>query len=102
MRVDPVKKSGGSRSGSKRRGGPEVSLDPADSALFEALRSWRAGQAKEQSVPAYVIFPDATIYGIVEAKPTSLESLGQVSGVGLKKLERYGDAVLEVLAAHRG
>lgn len=102
MRVDPVKKSGASRSGSKRRGGPEVALDPADSALFEALRSWRAGQAKEQSVPAYVIFPDATIYGIVEAKPTSFESLGQVSGVGLKKLERYGDAVLEVLAAHRG
>ncbi|MFE3961359.1 RQC domain-containing protein, partial [Nocardia sp. NPDC059091] len=49
MRVDPVKKSGGSRSGSKRRGGPEVSLDPADSALFEALRSRGTGEGTERA-----------------------------------------------------
>ncbi|WP_430600539.1 DNA helicase RecQ [Brevibacterium sp. K72] len=101
MRIDPVKRSGGSRSGAKRRGG-DVTLDAADSALFEALRAWRAEQAKEQSVPAYVVFPDATIYGIVEAKPRTVAELGQVSGVGLKKLDRYGPAVLEVIAAHLG
>lgn len=97
LRVDPVKKSGSSRGSSSRRGGPEVTLDATDSALFEALRSWRADQAKEQGVPAYVVFPDATLYGIVEAKPSSISELGRVSGVGLKKLERYGPGVLEVL-----
>ena len=101
MRIDPVKRSGGSRAGAKRRGG-DITLDTADSALFEALRAWRAEKAKEQSVPAYVVFPDATIYGIVEAKPRTVAELGQVSGVGLKKLDRYGPAVLEVIAAHLG
>ncbi|HHX46185.1 MAG TPA: DNA helicase RecQ [Brevibacterium sp.] len=102
LRVDPVRKAGSKKTGSRRRGGPEVELDPADVSLFEALRSWRGEQAKEQGVPAYVVFPDATLYGIVEVKPTTISELGQVSGVGLKKLDRYGDAVLEVLAAHAG
>lgn len=102
MRIDPVRRTGGGRSASKRRGGTEVALDPADSALFEALRAWRAAQAKEQSVPAYVVFPDATVYGIVDAKPRTIAQLGEVSGVGLKKLDRYGEAVLEVIAAHAG
>ncbi len=104
LRVDPVRKSGGAgakKGGSKRRGDPAAALDAADSALFEALRSWRAEQAKEQGVPAYVVFPDATLYGIVEARPTSIAELGGVSGVGLKKLERYGPAVLDVVAAPR-
>ncbi|MDN5588485.1 MAG: DNA helicase RecQ [Brevibacterium sp.] len=96
LRVDP-KKSGSKKAAAKRRGGPEVELGTADTALFEALRSWRADQAKEQGVPAYVVFPDATLYGIVEAKPSTINELGQVSGVGLKKLDRYGPGVLEVL-----
>ena len=102
MRIAPVRRSGGGRRASQRRGGAEVTLDPADSALFEALRAWRATQAKEQSVPAYVVFPDATIYGIVDAKPRTIAQLGEISGVGLKKLDRYGEAVLEVIAAHAG
>ena len=102
LRVDPVRKAGSKKTGSRRRGGPEVELDPADVSLFEALRAWRGEQAKAQGVPAYVVFPDATLYGIVEVKPTTISELGQVSGVGLKKLDRYGDAVLEVLAAHAG
>ncbi|MDN5876881.1 MAG: HRDC domain-containing protein, partial [Brevibacterium sp.] len=101
LRVDP-KKSGSKKAGAKRRGGPEVELGTADTALFEALRSWRADQAKEQGVPAYVVFPDATLYGIVEAKPNSIAELGQVSGVGLKKLDRYGPGVLEVLESSTG
>jgi ATP-dependent DNA helicase RecQ len=100
MRVDPVRKSGSKRAGSSRRGGSEVTLDAAGTELFEALRAWRAEQAKEQGVPAYVVFPDATLYGIVEVGPSTIEGLGQVSGVGLKKLERYGQDVLEVIAAH--
>ena len=97
LRVDPVSRSAAKRTGPRRRGGSEAELDPADASLFEALRTWRAEQAKEQGVPAYVVFPDATLYGIVEAKPSSIDRLGQVSGVGLKKLDRYGPAVLEVL-----
>ncbi|WP_309131997.1 DNA helicase RecQ [Brevibacterium sp.] len=100
LRVDPVRKPGSSarKNGSKLRGDPAESLDAADSALFESLRTWRAEQAKEQGVPAYVVFPDATLYGIVEARPSSIAELGGVSGVGLKKLERYGPGVLEIIA----
>ena len=103
LRVDPVKKSGGKKAGSRRRGGPDVELEPADASLFEALRSWRGEQAKEQGVPAYVVFPDATL-STASSRSNRRRSanLGQVSGVGLKKLDRYGDAVLEVLAAHAG
>ncbi|MGO2863376.1 MAG: RQC domain-containing protein, partial [Brevibacterium sp.] len=101
LRVDP-KRTGGKKTGAKRRGGPEVALDPAEASLFEALRTWRGEQAKEQGVPAYVVFPDATLYGIVEAKPSTIDELGQISGVGLKKLDRYGPAVLEVIGAEAG
>lgn len=101
LRVDPVKRAGAKKASSSRRGDPAATLDAADSALFESLRAWRAEQAKEQGVPAYVIFPDATLYGIVEARPSTIAELGGVSGVGLKKLDRYGPAVLELIGAQR-
>ncbi|MBC9726149.1 DNA helicase RecQ [Streptomyces sp. TRM68367] len=66
---------------------------------FEALRAWRADQAREQGVPAYVIFHDATLREIVTVWPTSVAQLGGVSGVGEKKLVTYGEGVLEVLAS---
>ncbi|MEU7660507.1 DNA helicase RecQ [Streptomyces lincolnensis] len=65
---------------------------------FEALRAWRAEQAREQGVPAYVIFHDATLREIVTVWPTSVEQLGGVSGVGEKKLVTYGEGVVGVLA----
>jgi ATP-dependent DNA helicase RecQ len=67
--------------------------------LFEALRSWRAATAREQGVPAYVVFGDATLRGISVTKPASLAELGTISGVGEKKLETYGQAVLELVAS---
>jgi ATP-dependent DNA helicase RecQ len=67
--------------------------------LFEKLREWRAGEAREQSVPAYIIFGDATLRGIALSKPQTLDQLGQISGVGEKKLEAYGAALLELVAA---
>ena len=78
----------------------KVALDlPADSAeLFERLRAWRAGQARDQAVPAYIIFGDATLRGIAISRPGSLAELGTISGVGEKKLEQYGAALLEVVA----
>ncbi|WP_324786298.1 DNA helicase RecQ [Streptomyces sp. H51] len=73
-------------------------LQPA----FEALRAWRAEQAREQGVPAYVIFHDATLREIATAWPTSIAQLGGVGGVGEKKLATYGEGVLAVLASLSG
>jgi len=73
---------------------------PAEAApIFERLRAWRAATAKEQGVPAYVIFHDATLREIATALPSSLVDLGKVSGVGENKLAKYGEQVLETLAA---
>lgn len=66
--------------------------------VFEALRAWRAAQAKELGLPAYVIFHDATLREIAALRPGSLAELGGVSGLGEKKLATYGEGVLEVLA----
>jgi ATP-dependent DNA helicase RecQ len=68
-------------------------------ALFDALRSWRAGEAKSQAVPPYVIFHDATLREIAAVRPASLDELGQIKGVGASKLQRYGGRVLRLLGA---
>ncbi len=74
-------------------------LDPQAQPVFERLRAWRAAAAREQGVPAYVIFHDATLRQIATEGPTSLAQLGSVGGVGQAKLTRYGAQILEVLAA---
>ena len=79
----------------KRREAADI--DPGDAALFEALRAWRAGEAKRQHVPPYVIFPDRTLIEVAQTKPGSLARLAAVSGVGESKLARYGEAVIEVV-----
>ncbi|MGL5856819.1 MAG: DNA helicase RecQ [Angustibacter sp.] len=76
---------------------PAVELDAGAAGVFERLRAWRAVSAKEQGVPAYVVFHDATLREIATRRPTSLAELGTVGGVGEAKLARYGDAVLTVL-----
>ncbi|HWH97936.1 MAG TPA: DNA helicase RecQ [Pseudolysinimonas sp.] len=81
----------------KQRAG--VELPDAARGLFEMLREWRAQVAREQGVPAYIVFGDATLRGIAVTKPGSLAELGTISGVGEKKLEAYGDGVLGVVAA---
>lgn len=74
-----------------------VDLPATDLPLFERLRAWRAATAKEQGVPAYVVFHDATLREIVARKPGSLAELGTVGGVGENKLARYGEGVLAAL-----
>ncbi|ASN80783.1 DNA helicase RecQ [Deinococcus ficus] len=74
----------------------------ADRGLFEALRAWRLGRAKELAVPPYVIFSDATLKGIAETRPGSHAALGLVSGVGQRKLTDYGDEVLQVVRDQGG
>ncbi|MGC5076706.1 DNA helicase RecQ [Agrococcus sp. DT81.2] len=82
-----------------RRSESAVQLDDVQQQRFQSLRSWRATTAKEQAVPAYVVFNDKTLAAIAERKPATMVELSSISGVGEAKLERYGDAVLEVLAA---
>ncbi|RCK69691.1 DNA helicase RecQ [Desertihabitans brevis] len=72
-------------------------LDADAEELFQRLRSWRSQVAKEQAVPAYVVFSDATLAGIASARPADEQALRAVSGVGEAKLARYGEAVLEVV-----
>jgi len=69
-----------------------------DEATFEALREWRREAASEAGVPAFVVFTDATLVAIAEDKPPTLNRLATIPGVGPSKLERYGEAVLQVLA----
>jgi ATP-dependent DNA helicase RecQ len=67
--------------------------------LFDALREARRKLASEAGVPPYVIFHDSTLREIAATKPSDLNALGRVQGVGAVKLERYGAAMLEVLKA---
>jgi ATP-dependent DNA helicase RecQ len=67
---------------------------------FEALRHWRAAEAKLQGVPPYVIFHDSVLREIAAIRPTSLAQLGEVRGVGASKLDRYGTAVLAVISTN--
>ncbi|MFH1817420.1 MAG: DNA helicase RecQ [Pseudomonadota bacterium] len=66
--------------------------------LFLALRTWRRETANEKGVPAYVILHDATLREIAARRPATLAELGEISGLGTKKLEAYGEAVLGVVA----
>jgi ATP-dependent DNA helicase RecQ len=74
-------------------------MSPADEPTFERLRAWRAAVAKEQGVPAYVIFHDATLRAIATLRPATLDQLGSVSGVGQNKLAKFGQHVLDTLNA---
>ena len=68
-----------------------------DEAVFEALRTWRLTVARALSVPAYVVFTDATLTAIAEARPGGLPELARITGVGAVKLDQHGGAVLEIL-----
>ncbi|WP_336641064.1 DNA helicase RecQ [Microbacterium sp. USHLN272] len=76
------------------------SVDADDRPLFEALRIWRAETARELGRPAYMVFSDATLRALTENRPASLADLDGISGIGAKKRDDYGDAVLSVIAAN--
>ena len=77
---------------------PPVALDNAGLERYTALKAWRAEVAREHKLPAYVVFHDATLAEMARACPDSLAALGEISGVGAKKLEAYGRDILRVLA----
>ncbi len=76
---------------------PREALSGEAGEVFEALREWRKGVAKEHAVPAYTVFHDATLLEIARRLPESLEDLRGISGIGATKLERYGEAILGVV-----
>jgi ATP-dependent DNA helicase RecQ len=76
-----------------------AAVAPADAALFDALRALRRTLAVEAGLPPYVIFHDSTLRAMAETRPTTLFALGEISGVGARKLEAYGAAFLAVLRA---
>ncbi|MHB1173027.1 MAG: RQC domain-containing protein, partial [Lacisediminihabitans sp.] len=102
LRREPEKPAHGSRglssSKSQRRNAATADLPPEAVVLFEQLRTWRAAEAKEQGVPAYVIFHDATLREIATSTPTTLAQLGTITGVGENKLAKYGEQLLAALA----
>jgi DNA helicase-2/ATP-dependent DNA helicase PcrA len=75
----------------------KVKAEAGDAELFGRLRVWRKAQAEAQSVPPYVVFSDATLVAIADARPSSREALARISGVGPAKLTRYAAPLLEVI-----
>ena len=71
---------------------------PADPALFQRLREWRSEVARRQGVPAYVVFHDRTLNELAARRPSDLVELEALPGIGRSKLDRYGQALLEILA----
>ncbi len=96
-RMAPARKE---KSIKTRRGASSATsatLAPPNAALLEKLKDWRFVEAQSQSVPAFVIFHDSTLAEIASANPKTLDDLSEISGIGAKKLERYGTTILELL-----
>ena len=97
LRRDVLGRTGGSSR--VRKSSVAESVAEEDRELFEALRAWRAGVAREQGVPAYVVFADATLRALAAHRPASPADLDGITGIGAAKRERYGEAVLAIIAA---
>lgn len=98
LRRDVLGRGGGAAR--VRKAAASDAVADGDRDLFEALRAWRAGVAKEQGVPAYIVFGDATLRALAEQRPASIAALDGITGIGAKKREAYGEGVLAVIAAH--
>lgn len=98
LRTEPERTASRSTRSSKQAAALS-DLSPAGVELFEALRAWRSETAKELGVPAYIVFGDATLRAVASATPRSLAALDGITGIGAKKLEAYGDALVTVVSA---
>jgi ATP-dependent DNA helicase RecQ len=95
LRRDPERPA---RTRSRASRAPQAELAPEAATVFERLRAWRGATAKEQGVPAYVVFHDSTLREVAARAPASLADLGEISGVGENKLAKYGQGVLDAVA----
>jgi DNA helicase-2/ATP-dependent DNA helicase PcrA len=75
----------------------ETCAGDVDEELLLQLKDWRLAAAKEQNVPAYIVFSDNTLIAIAELRPTDNASLIAIPGIGARKLEQYGPEVLELV-----
>ncbi|RLP73207.1 DNA helicase RecQ [Mycetocola tolaasinivorans] len=100
LRAEIARSLRGASSAARR--GANADLEPRDLELFEELRAWRAGEAQEQGVPAYIVFGDATLREVAQTRPLDVSRLAGITGVGQKKLERYGEDLVDVVRAFLG
>jgi ATP-dependent DNA helicase RecQ len=96
LRREPTRPARMAKTTKPRRAAP-LDLPGEAVQVFERLRAWRAAAAKEQGVPAYVIFHDTTLRQIAAESPADLAQLGAVNGIGESKLAKYGQQILAVL-----
>ncbi|MBP6095988.1 MAG: DNA helicase RecQ [Methyloversatilis sp.] len=91
----------GGTSGSRSRGTRASAVAPVDGAaaeLLAALKAWRLDEARNQSVPAYVILHDSTLIELARGRPSDRDELGDIAGFGSRKIERYGDMLIKLIA----
>ncbi|GGD97717.1 DNA helicase RecQ [Caballeronia grimmiae] len=81
------------------RADPTAGMSAREKARWERLRTWRSETAKSDGVPAYVIFHDATLAEIARSDPDTIDDLRHIPGIGVRKLERFGDELLDVVGA---
>jgi ATP-dependent DNA helicase RecQ len=81
---------------------PAAHAGTGNPALVAALRAWRSGKARQHGVPAYVVLHDTTIDGIATSRPTTLEQLRGIPGIGDKKLEHYGEELIALVGVAEG
>ncbi|HEX8873903.1 MAG TPA: DNA helicase RecQ [Nitrosospira sp.] len=98
LRLQPDRKKTAARTALARKGKIAL-LDPAADTLWTRLRAWRTEIAKKHGVPAYVVFHDATLMELARLRPQTESELRQVPGIGTRKLESYGNDLLEILRA---
>lgn len=98
LRLQPERKKTAAKATAAREN-KVATLDPAARTRWARLREWRAEIAKKHSIPAYVVFHDATLAELVRLRPQTETELRRVSGIGARKLESYGDDLLEILRA---
>jgi len=99
LRESPVEARSGRKRGRTLGAPAAISDNPGAAATLDALRAWRRDTAQSHGVPAYVIFHDATLMEIASRAPENLDQLATISGIGAKKLERYGAELLALLQA---
>ncbi|AET90291.1 ATP-dependent DNA helicase RecQ [Burkholderia sp. SFA1] len=96
--VKPTRaRSSSSRTG--ERADPTAGMSTREKSRWERLRAWRAETAKSDGVPAYVIFHDATLAEIARSDPDTIDDLRHIPGIGVRKLERFGDELLDVVGS---
>jgi ATP-dependent DNA helicase RecQ len=98
LRREAERPARAARSSSSKSAAPAVELSAEAAPLFEKLRAWRTGVAREQGMPPYVIFHDATLRAIAALNPSTLQELSTVNGVGENKLAKFGQQVLDTLS----